>query len=126
MNENDLKHLKQDTDGLLNYEYLANHIDTVEADDVNTIIDNLSDIDRDGQFCASAAKYLNIIDSKRFADAVRRLVALTIDKDREHRYLLGLMTAIYGEDYAAGAGRLCESDNNFRRIYKRLHPTSLI
>ena len=126
MNENDLKHLKQDTDGLLNYEYLANHIDTVEADDVNTIIDNLSEIDRDGQFCASAAKYLNIIDSKRFADAVRRLVALTIDKDREHRYLLGLMTAIYGEDYAAGAGRLCESDNNFRRIYKRLHPTSLI
>ncbi len=126
MNENDLKHLKQDTDGLLKYEYLANHIDTVEADDVNTIIDNLSDIDRDGQFCASAAKYLNIIDSKRFADAVRRLVALTIDKDREHRYLLGLMTAIYGEDYAAGAGRLCESDNNFRRIYKRLHPTSLI
>ncbi len=126
MNENDLNHLKQDTDGLLNYEYLANHIDTVEADDVNTIIDNLSDIDRDGQFCASAAKYLNIIDSKRFADAVRRLVALTIDKDREHRYLLGLMTAIYGEDYAAGAGRLCESDNNFRRIYKRLHPTSLI
>ncbi|MGN0219105.1 MAG: hypothetical protein ACI4AX_02350, partial [Muribaculaceae bacterium] len=116
MNENDLKHLKQDADGLQNYEYLANHIDTVEADDVNAIVDNLADIDRDGQFCASAAKYLNIIDSQRFADAVRRLVALTIDKDREHRYLLGLMTAIYGEDYADHATELCAADNNFRRI----------
>lgn len=126
MNENDLKHLKQDSDGLLNYEYLANHIDTVEADDVNAIVDNLADIDRDGQFCASAAKYLNIIDSQRFDDAVRRLVALTIDKDREHRYLLGLMTAIYGEGYAERADGLCATDNNFRRIYKRLHPTSVI
>lgn len=126
MNENELKQLRQDTDGLLNYEYLANHIDTVEADDVNAIIDNLSDVDRDGQFCVSAAKYLNIIDSARFADAVSRLVALAIDKDREHRYLAGLMTAIYGEDSADRATELCAADNNFRRIYKRLYPTSVI
>jgi len=36
------------------------------------------------------------------------------------------MTAIYGEDYAERADSLCAADNNFRRIYKRLHPTSVI
>ena len=36
------------------------------------------------------------------------------------------MTAIYGEDYADHATELCAADNNFRRIYKRLHPTSVI
>ena len=124
MTPDEIKKLRQDADGLLTYEYLANHIGECEPADLDLLIDNMSTVDLTGQFLASAARYLNAIDAEGYAPAVRRLVAAAIDKDREHAYLPDLITGLYGEDYAARAEELCASDDNFRRLYKRLCPTS--
>lgn len=121
MTDDDLKTLRQDPDGLLTYEYLANNIEECD-DDLDALIENLVRVDLNGQFLASTARYLNAIDPERHAAAIRRLVAATIDKDREHRYLPDILTAIYGSDYADRADVLSKSDDNFRRIYKRLFP----
>jgi hypothetical protein len=125
MTSQDLNKLKADKDGLHIYEYLANNIEE-GADDINTLIDMLSEVDLSGQYMASAARYLNAIDSEKFGEQVKRLVALTIDRDREHNFLGQLMTSLYGEDYADHAKELSATDNNFRRMYKRLYPTSVI
>ncbi len=125
MTEKDKKALEADTEGLVNYEYLANHIDDIDPD-IDFIIENLRSVDHTGQFMASAARYLNAIDAARFAEPVRRLVSLTIDRDREHRFIGDLIVSIYGADYAERATELSAADNNFRRMYKRLYPTSII
>jgi len=121
MTPDDLKTLRQDPDGLLTYEYLANHIEECD-DDLDTLMDNLVRVDLNGQFLASTARYLHAIDPVRYAPQVKRLVAATIDKDREHRYLADILTAIYGTDYADHAAELSAADDNFRRIYKRIFP----
>jgi hypothetical protein len=116
MTEDVIKILRQDTDGLISYEYLANNIDSISAEDLKLLIENMTGVDMNGQFLASAARYLQAIDP------VRSLTAATIDKDREHRYLPDLMISLYGEDYRQKAPQLVLTDNNFRRIYKRLYP----
>lgn len=121
MNGEDIKRLKSDPDGLLNYEYLANHIDAI-AEDIDQVVSNLITVDRTGQFTASAARYLHTIDRAGFKPQVDELVEATIGKDREHRYLTDLLVSIYGADYAERATELSATDNNFRRIYKRLFP----
>lgn len=121
MTETDAKRLKEDVDGLLTYEYMANNIESC-AEDMDFLVDNLTLVDHNGQFTASAARYLQAIDSEAYAAAIATLVAATIDKDREHRYLQSLMTGIYGDDCLDRAAELSASDNNFRRIYKRLFP----
>lgn len=126
MTEEDIKTLKHDPDGLQSYEYLANHIGECDPESIETIIDNMERVDLTGQFMASAARYLNAIDSEGYRPAVRRLVAATIDKDREHKYLPDLLQGLYGSDYEVNAKSLCATDDNFRRIYKRLFPTSTI
>lgn len=126
MTENDIKTLRQDPDGLLTYEYLANHIGENGPDDIDCLIDNMERVDLSGQFLASAARYLHAIDPEGYAPAIRRLVAGAIDKDREHCYLPALLQGLYGNDYADRAVHLCAADDNFRRIYKRLYPTSTI
>ncbi len=125
MTDEDKKTLSTDEDGLLTYEYIANHIGTEELD-IDWLVKNMERVDSYGQFTASAARYLNAIDPNRFAAQISSLIAYTIDKDREHRYLLALMTSIYGDDCEQRAAELTISDNNFRRLYKRLHPTSAI
>lgn len=126
INESDKLKLKQDPDGLLTYEYIANHIDDLDDDDLNLLVDNMNVVDLSGQFLASAARYLNAIDATRYAQAIEKLVAATIDKDREHRYLPDVLNGIYGSDYHSRATELSAKDNNFRRIYKRLYPNSVI
>lgn len=126
MNTDDIKKLKQDPDGLLTYEYLANHIGECEPADIDALIENMKSVDLTGQFLASAARYLHAIDAVGFAPAVNSLVAAAIDKDREHAFLPDLIIALYGADYSERAEELCASDNNFRRLYKRLCPTSAI
>ena len=121
MTDEDMKILRQDADGLVTYEYLANHIDTCDAD-MDAIIDNMITADRTGQFLASAARYLHAIDASRYAAAVERLVGAAIDKDREHAYLPTLLRSIYGENFAEGAEERCAADRNFRRLYQRLYP----
>ena len=75
MTENDLKTLRGDSDGLLTYEYLANHIGECGPDEINALIDNMMHVDLSGQFMASAARYLNAIDPEGYAPAIRELVA---------------------------------------------------
>ena len=115
----------KDSDGLLTYEYIANNIGECDAD-LPELIDILRQIDMSGQFTASAERFLNAIDADRYADAVRALVAATIDHDRERAYLGDLIENIYGSDYAEHAEELSATDNNFRRMYKRLFPQSII
>ncbi len=126
MTQDEIKQLRRDPDGLLTYEYLANHIGECEPADIDTLIENMGTVDLTGQFLASAARYLNAIDSEGYAPAIRRLVAGAIDKDREHRYLPDLITGLYGSDYMERAEALCASDDNFRRLYKRLCSSSAI
>lgn len=121
MTEQDIKRLKQDTDGLATYEYLANNIDTCDAD-IDAIVDNMVAVDHTGQFLASAARYLHAIDPARYAGAIERLVGAAIDKDREHAYLPALIRGIYGDNFLEGAEERCAADRNFRRMYQRLYP----
>ncbi len=116
------KYLSQDTDGLLTYEYIANHIGNCDHI-MDELVDNMIFVDSTGQFAVSAARYLYAIDHVRYESQISRLIAVAIEKDREHRYLPDLVTAIWGDDYEARASELCASDNNFRRIYKRLTPS---
>lgn len=125
MNDEVLKKISGDTDGLLTYEYIANHIG--ECDDIMPeLAEHMAAVDRDGQFMASAARYLCAIDRDRYRASIDALVAGVIDKDREHRYLGDLLKAVWGEDYMDHADELNASDRNFRRIYKRLYPASAI
>lgn len=119
------KKLAKDTDGLLTYEYIANHIDG-DSQMMDELVDNMITVDRTGQFTVSAARYLSAVGSKLYAKQISRLVAAAIDKDREHRYIADLLPSIWGNDYAARAEVLIESDNNFRRIFKRLYPANAI
>lgn len=123
MKNDDAKRLGADPDGLLTYEYIANNIDTC-YDDLPWLIENMIKVDRNGQFTASAARYLHAIDPQKYDTQISTLVSATIGKDREHRYLSGLLSGIYGEDYAKNAEELSRNDDNFRRIYKRLFPES--
>lgn len=122
MTENEIKQLRQDPDGLQCYEYMANHISDLSADDLARLVDIMMLVDLNGQFMASAARYLHAIDAAGYTPEVRRLVAATIDKDREHRYLPDLISSIYGADYKDHAEELSAADDNFRRMYKRLYP----
>lgn len=119
-----MKSLAADPDGLLTYEYIANHINELSPDDMTALADNMIQVDRNGQFVVSAARYLSATDRELFAEPIARLIAAAIEKDRERRYLGDLLQAIYGPDYAERAGELSAADDNFRRIYKRLYSNS--
>ncbi len=125
MTDNDKKRLEADPDGLLTYEFIANHIGDADLD-IEWLADNIIFVDPLGQFTGSAARYLNAINSELFAPQIEKLIASTIDKDREHRYLPALVQSIWGDDYESRAEQLSAASNNFRRIYKRLYPTSAI
>ena len=73
MEEDTKKKLQADPDGLLTYEYIANHIDTVEPD-LSWLVDNMQRVDLSGQFVISAARYLFAIDPVRFAPYIDRLI----------------------------------------------------
>lgn len=126
MTDEDKKNLaNNDADGLLSYEYIANHIGTPDLD-IDWLTDNIVRVDPSGQFTGSAARYLHAINPELFAPQIDRLVAATIDLDREHRYLGALMSALWGEDCESRAAELSAENDNFRRIHKRLFPTSAI
>lgn len=124
MTNEDKKRLDADTDGLLTYEYIANNINTCESE-IDELIDNMIRVDLSGQFVVSAARYLAAVDARTFAAPINRLAAAAIEKDREHRYLPDLLTALYGSDYNDHIEELKATDDNFRRIYKRLYPTGI-
>lgn len=121
MTKEEIKAVELDTEGLSTYEFIVNHLYELNDDQLNEIIDNLSRIDSTGQYLASASRYMHAVEADRFAPYTERMIGLTIDRDREHRYIGELMTAFYGNDYKEKAGEL-SADNNFRRMYKRLFP----
>ena len=81
MNDEQEKTLKSDSDGLQTYEYIANNIDDIDGD-LPWLVDNMKRVDLNGQFLASAARYLHAIDGARYSAAIKGLVAATIDRDR--------------------------------------------
>lgn len=125
MTDDEKKRLTSDPDGLLTYEYIANHIGTPDLD-IDWLADNIIRVDANGQFSGSTARYLSAIDAEGFARQISALIAATIDKDRERRYLPALLQGIWGEGCEERAAEISATDNNFRRIFKRLYPTSAI
>lgn len=125
MIEEALQKLSADPDGLLTYEYMANHIDECQ-EIMPRLIDNMIAVDTTGQFLVSAARYLHAIDAVGFADSINHLVETAIDRDRERRYIGDLLPGLWGSDYVDHVEELQASDNNFRRIYKRMHPSTSI
>lgn len=120
MDEDLKKRLSKDPDGLLTYEYIANNINGIE-ELLPELVKNMIAVDGNGQFCVSAARYLNAIDAEKYSVSVKQLVAAAIDKDRERSYIGQLLADIWGADYAEHAEELSAADDNFRRIYKRIY-----
>lgn len=116
--------LSKDPDGLLTYEYIANNIDHID-NDIEALTENMIAVDSCGQFCVSAARYLHALAPERFHNAVDSLIKAAIDKDRGRDYIGQLLPAIWGSDYADRVAELNASDDNFRRIYKRIYPSGI-
>lgn len=121
MNEDVLKKLKKDEDGLATYEYIANNIGSCDCD-MPELVDNIIKVDRNGQFIVSTARYLAAIDKEKYSDSISKLLDASIEKDRDRKYMPSLLASIWGEDCVEKAEELSASDNNFRRIYKRVYP----
>lgn len=119
------KILEGDNDGMATYEYIVNNFETC-SDDMEALVENLKHVDVSGQFLASTARFLMAVDPERFSVWLTPLVDATLTKDREHRYILSLLEGIWGKDYHDRAEELRETDDNFRRIYKRVFPQSII
>lgn len=118
------KQLSKDPDGLLTYEYIANNIGTID-DIMLELAENIINVDMSGQFVVSAARYLNAIDKEKYAESINLLIKAAIEKDRERKYLGDLAVSIWGADYKEHAEQLSATDDNFRRIYKRLYPIGI-
>ncbi|MBO4722033.1 MAG: hypothetical protein J5629_03775 [Muribaculaceae bacterium] len=120
------KRLEKDDSGLLTYEYIANNINNANfQQEVDELVDNIIRVDKTGQFAVSSARYLNAIDKETFAPQIDRLIKAAIVADRERAYLGVLAASIWGDDYKERATTLIASDDNFRRIYKRLYPIGI-
>jgi hypothetical protein len=120
MDTNIKKMLESDSNGLLTYEYIANNMGSID-DDMPELVDNMILKDRTGQFVVSTARYLNAIDREKYAASIDLLVKAAIAKDRDHVYLGYLATSLWGADYKEHAEELSATDDNFRRIFKRLY-----
>lgn len=117
------KKIEADSNGLLTYSYIANNIDSCE-EEMDFLVANMIKVDMTGQYVASAARYLYAINKEQYKSYISTLIASVIEKDREHRYLPDLIQGIWGDDYLQRAEEL-KSDDNFRRIYKRLYPSGM-
>lgn len=106
--------------GMSVYQYIVDNCDSCIAE-MPELIAKLHKVDTSGQFFASTARYLAAVDRERFDSWLAPLIEGAIEKDREHRYIGSLLKAIWGEDYEQNVDQLIASDNNFRRIYKRIH-----
>ena len=124
MDNNTKKILDADTNGLMTYEYIANNMGSID-NELPELVDNMILKDRTGQFVVSTARYLNAIDREKYADSIDLLVKAAIAKDRDHVYLSYLAASLWGDDFKDRAAELSATDDNFRRIYKRLFPIGI-
>ena len=125
MNSEIIKKLSKAEDGLAIYEYMANNIDNLSDADVKELIDLMTRVDRNGQFAVSTARYLHAVEDNKYAEYVDILVKAAIEKDRERKYIIDLLAAFWGSDYMDHVAGLNASDDNFRRIYKRIYNTGM-
>lgn len=125
MNNELKKILSSDTDGLLTYEYIANHMGTCD-DDMPALADNIIRVDLSGQITVSAALYLHATGPDKYKDIIDKLIAASLQKDREHKYIVDLLPGIWGEDYKSHVEELNRTNDNFRRIYKRIYSNDII
>lgn len=116
--------LAKDTNGLLTYEYIANHINSID-DMMPDLVENMIRVDKTGQFVVSTARYLHAIDPNKFSQSIDTLIKAAIEKDRNRAYLADLVASIWGKDYQERAAELNATDDNFRRIYKHLYPVGM-
>ncbi len=116
--------LAKDTNGLLTYEYIANHINSID-DMMPDLVENMIRVDKTGQFVVSTARYLHAINPNKFSQSIDTLIKAAIEKDRNRAYLADLVASIWGKDYQERAAELNATDDNFRRIYKRLYPVGM-
>ena len=123
MSEEILKKLRKDEDGLATYEYIANNIGNCD-DIMPKLVENIIQVDRNGQFVVSTARYLHAIDKDKYAESIDTLIKAAIERDREHKYIPDLLGSIWGADYAERVEEL-NKDDNFRRIYKRVFPKGI-
>ncbi len=123
MDENLKKKLAKDPNGLMTYEYIANNIGLLD-DIMPELVSNIIAVDKTGQFTVSAARYLHAIDKDKYAECIDSLIKAAIEKDRERNYLADLIAGIWGEDYKNHVEEYI-TDDNFRRIYKRLFPVGI-
>lgn len=123
--ESILKNLENDPDGMSTYEFIVNNVDNI-GDNMSELIENLKRVDRSGQFLASTARFLNAIDHETFSPWLPSLIEAAISKDRERRYIGSLLEALWGTDYKERSDELIKTDDNFRRIYKRIYPADII
>lgn len=124
MNE-DWNALEQDPDGLKTYEYIVNRVEDVESE-LPTLCDIMKRADHTGQFLASTARFLAAVDHAKFGPYLSIFIEGALDRDKERRYIGSLLKAIWGEDYKERAEELKLSDDNFRRIYKRIFSTGVM
>lgn len=110
--------------GMAIYDYIVNNVDTCKSE-LDTLISDLNDNDSSGQFLASTARFLAAVDRKAFEAYIPRLIEAAIYKDRERRYIGQLPEAIWGADYEDHIEELQNSDDLFRRLYKRIHPSGI-
>lgn len=110
--------------GMAIYEEIVNNVDTCK-DKLNQLIYDLNRVDISGQFLCSTARFLAAVDREEYEEYLPTIVEYAIDKDRERKYIGQLLQAIWGEDYMDHADELKETDDLFRRVYKRVYATGL-
>lgn len=115
------KSLLSDQTGMATYEFIVNNEENLE-DLMNLLIENLRKVDTTGQFLASSARFLNAMDPDRYAEWIPVLIEGAIERDKDRKYIWSLLEAIWGEDYMDNSVELQQTDDNFRRIFKRLYP----
>lgn len=107
--------------GMEIYEYIVDNVETLPETPDDTVT-KLKAADNSGQFLASTARFLAAVDRERYEKWLTPLIEAAIERDRERRYIGSLREAIWGEGYEEHVDELKQSDNNFRRIYRRIHP----
>lgn len=125
MKEEQIKTFEKTADGMKTYEFLVDNLEQLTDEQLVEIVNHLAEVDHSGQYLASGIRYLNGVDKFKYSHHIDRMVAVTIDKDREHKYISELMMYLYGAEYYNHITDF-ENDDNFRRMYKRLHPSGKI
>lgn len=116
---------RPEEEGMRIYEYIVDNAES-EISNMEELIASLRNADTTGQFLCSTARYLAAVDRDRFGCWIAPLVEGAIEKDRDRKYIGSLLQALWGEDYCERAEELKASDDNFRRIYKRIYPEGVL